>query len=494
MGGQKGSIIAALALLVACAAPATADLNVTALCLLVRSGSYVASQTECSTYYQCQGSQVTTLTCPTGYYFDKNAQQCTGTVPSTCIDSNNPCQGKAVGSFAGTTTSCGGYYYCGSSGAVRGNCPAGENFNPTTMACVYANNYPCRTSSDSDTAASVLTLNLCNLIKNGVYFGSPSNCSGWNFCQDNVLRSGSCAKGFVYNVAASNCGYQTISSCSQVTNDPSLTGAAVPTICSKAGSMIKATACNQYYMCSASGSYQLMTCPSGYYYDTISEACVTRMLARNDCDRCVGTTASFVNAYSASNCSDYLYCVNGVQKDVETCPTGYYFNENSGACVNGEEPQFRCCNPLGNTGIATTAAPSTSTNGTSSGSSSTGTSSGSSSTGTSSGSSSTGTSSGSSSTGTSSGSSSTGTSSGSSSTDTSSGSSSTGTSSGSSSTGTSSGSSSTGSSTDTSSGKTDGTSTDTSSAKTDGTSTDTSSAKSDGTSTGTSSGTSTSTK
>ncbi|EDW99711.1 peritrophin-48 [Drosophila yakuba] len=412
MGGQKATILAAVALVIAFAAPATADVNVTALCLLVRNGNYVASQLDCSTYYQCQGSSFTAMSCPQGYYFDKNAQQCTGSVPSTCTSNTDPCQGKAVGSFAASSTSCGGYYYCGASGAVRGSCPAGENFNPTTMACVYRNNYPCTESSGSSSTVSV-ALKLCNLVENGVYFGSPSDCSGWNFCKDNVLHSGSCETGLVFNVQASNCGYKTASSCAQVTNDPSLTGVSAPTTCSSDGSMIAATACNQYYMCSA-GNYQLMTCPSGYYYDTISKACVTRMQARNNCDRCVGTTATFVNAYSTTNCSDYLYCVNGVQKAVESCPVNYYFNENSGGCVSGVEPTFLCCNPTKSDGNTTTSS-GTSTGSTSTGSSSTGsTSTGSTSTGSSStGSTSTGsTSTGSSSTGsTSTGSTSTGSSS-----------------------------------------------------------------------------------
>ncbi|XP_017012322.2 peritrophin-48 [Drosophila takahashii] len=363
MGGHKGSTIAALALLVACAAPATADVNVTALCLLVSNGNYVASQSDCSTYYQCQGSTFTTMSCPTGYYFDKNAQQCTGSVPSTCTSSTSPCLGKAVGTFAASSTSCGGYYYCGASGAQSGSCPAGENFNPTTQACVYKNNYPCTDSTSSDSLSTPsVALNLCNLVKDNLYFGSPSNCSGWNFCQDNILHSGSCGAGLVFNVQASNCGYRMTSSCSQVTNDPSLTGVANnPTTCTTAGSMIAATACNQYYMCSASLNYQLMTCPSGFFYDTISKACVTRMSARNNCDRCVGTTASFVNAYSATNCSDYLYCVNGVQKAVESCPVNYYFNENTGSCTNGVEPQFLCCNPTGSTGLTTTTTTATTT-------------------------------------------------------------------------------------------------------------------------------------
>ncbi|KAH8303530.1 hypothetical protein KR018_000910, partial [Drosophila ironensis] len=320
---------------------------VTALCLLVTNGDYVASQTNCSSYYQCQGSVATPMSCGSGLYFDKNSQQCVSTVPASCISASNPCQGKAVGSFAASSTSCGGYYYCGASGPVSGQCPAGENFNPITMSCVYANQYTCTmTSGSSGNSSTMVSLNLCNLVENGIYFGNPSNCSSWNYCQNNVLRSGNCPTGMVFNVQQQTCAYRTISSsCAQVTNDPSLTGVSNTLTCTKAGTTQAATACNQYYQCTPQLSLQLQTCPSGNYYDTVSQLCVARMSARNNCDRCVGTTSTFVNSYSSSNCTGYLYCVNGVSQAQEVCPTSYYFNEIQGSCVAGTEPQFLCCNP-----------------------------------------------------------------------------------------------------------------------------------------------------
>ncbi|SPP84708.1 peritrophin-48 [Drosophila guanche] len=366
MGRGQGSMLAGLLLLLcACTAPAAANLNMSALCLTVPDGMFVSSQMDCSSYYHCQGATASLMSCSNGQYFNKDTQTCVASSQSTCASKSHPCLGKTVGSFQPDSSSCGGYWYCGDSGAIYGSCPTGENFNPTTMACVYAYQYACSQSVvDSSSGASPgveVALNLCSLIENGFYFGSASDCSGWNYCQDNVLHSGTCQNGLVFNVNGKSCGYRSPSSCAQVTNDPSLTGAVAPTTCTTSGTMKNATACNQYYLCTGS-SYTLMTCGSGLYFDTVSQTCVARMQARNDCDRCLGSTKSFVNAYSSSGCNQYLYCVNGAQKAVETCPDNYYFNEDAGSCVYETEPAFKCCNPDGLSGQpATTAAKTTTT-------------------------------------------------------------------------------------------------------------------------------------
>ncbi|XP_022221042.2 peritrophin-48 [Drosophila obscura] len=362
MGKGQGSMLAALLLLLCgCTAPAAANLNMSALCLMVPDGMSVSSQTDCSSYYQCEGATATLMSCSSGQSFDKDAQMCVSSSQSTCASKTQPCLGKAVGTFQADSRSCAGYWYCSASGPIYGSCPTGENFNPTSMACVYAYQYACSLST-VDNGSVEVALSLCSLIENGFYFGSASSCSGWNYCQDNVLHSGTCPNSLVFNVNSRNCGYRTSTSCAQVTNDPTITGSIAPTTCNSTGATTNATACNQYYLCSGTTN-TLMTCATGLYYDTVSKNCVSRMLALNDCDRCLGSTKTFVNAYSNSTCSQYLYCVNGVQKAVQTCPDNYYFNEDDGSCVYETEPQFPFCNPDKLSGLpATTAATTAATN------------------------------------------------------------------------------------------------------------------------------------
>lgn len=50
--------------------------------------------------------------------------------------------------------------------------------------------------------------------------------------------------------------------------------------------------------------------------------------------------------YSSRNCTGYLYCLNGVEASTGYCPTGSYFDERSGACMEGaSDPLLGCCNP-----------------------------------------------------------------------------------------------------------------------------------------------------
>lgn len=133
----------------------------------------------------------------------------------------------------------------------------------------------------------------------------------------------------------------------QVTNDPQLAGSTPPVIetCSVVNANKSATACNQYYLCNGQ-SYVLTNCPNNLFYDTVSQTCVDRSNARNNCDRCVGAQENFVNQYSASNCTGYLVCQNGVEVNSGVCPSGSYFNEVYGACMEtSAEPLLGCCNP-----------------------------------------------------------------------------------------------------------------------------------------------------
>ncbi|EDW72885.1 uncharacterized protein Dwil_GK17244 [Drosophila willistoni] len=357
LGGSRNTICLVVLGLVlcGCTAPAAANVNMSALCLMVTDGLYVASETDCSSYYLCEGAVATLQTCGSGQYFDKNTQLCNTASQVSCSigSSATPCAGKAVGTFAPTNNSCTDYYYCGASGAQRSSCPNGENFNPNTMSCVWPSQYPCTTVTASD-GVSAVSLNLCQMIKDGVYFGSSDSCTAWNYCNNNTLVTGTCPNSMDFNVAKGICDYAVDTTCSQVTYDQSLstTGAGK---CGTVGETKNATACNQFYLCQSSGVYTLQTCSqSGYYYDTISKICVPRMSARNQCDRCVGTTKTFVNAYSATSCSDYLYCVNGVQRGAEQqCPSGYYFNEDMGDCVI-VDPDYACCTPSNATSSTTT--------------------------------------------------------------------------------------------------------------------------------------------
>ncbi|XP_061402717.1 peritrophin-48-like [Musca vetustissima] len=337
--------------------------NMNHLCALVNDGLMISSLDACDAYYECQGGKAARRICPTNSIFSKEHQSCMPQDQVQCaISSSVPCSGYTVGSWAPVAGSCTDFYYCSQTGPMRASCPYGEYFNPVKQACVYPGEYPCSGSSTGmgvDTDISIedgsgeaadgssisititLPLNLCNFIPNGIFFGSPSACSGWNKCVDNVLQSGICANGMEYNVLTMMCEYPQVVTCSQVTNDPFL----VPNTCSTKNTKKAGFSCDTYMVCDGS-YYQIAQCPTGEFYDTVSQQCVDRAEARNNCDRCEGSTSSFVNMYSANNCTGYLYCVNGVEVASGYCANGSYFDERVGACVMGaSDPMLGCCNP-----------------------------------------------------------------------------------------------------------------------------------------------------
>ncbi|XP_075160769.1 peritrophin-48 [Haematobia irritans] len=338
----------------------SAKLNMNHICDLVNDGLMISSAASCDTYYACRGGKATRQICAPGYFFDKEIQMCAPQDQVQCLAANAPaCSGYSLGEWAPVMGSCTDFYYCSTNGPLRSNCPDGEYFNPTIQQCVYASSYNCMQSaapappSSGESTDSLgdevvedvdltVPVNMCIFIQSGIFFASADACTSWNKCENGVMIDGICPNGLEYNVITMSCAYPSSVTCSQVTNDPNLIPAAT---CTTKNAIKAGPTCDTYMVCDGS-TYQLTQCPSGEYFDTVSQTCVDRLDARNNCDRCEGTTKAFVNMYSASNCTGYLYCVNGAEASSGYCTDGSYFDEAEGACVRGEsEPLYGCCNP-----------------------------------------------------------------------------------------------------------------------------------------------------
>ncbi|XP_073841560.1 peritrophin-48 [Musca autumnalis] len=364
MGSHFFLTLACVAVLAACSQGLPSKFNMNHLCALVNDGLMISSLDACDAYYECRGGRAIRQICSSGYIFSKEDQICRPQEEVQCaVSSSIPCSGYQVGAWAPVAGSCTDFYYCSQTGPERATCPYGEYFNPLKQACVYPNQYSCAAGSTADSDANVsveigsgedtsdtgaeisititLPLNLCNFIPSNLFFGSPSDCTGWNKCIDGVMQSGICPNDLEYNVLTMMCEYPQTVTCSQVTNDPFL----APDTCNTKNAKKAGNTCDTYFVCDGS-YYQIAECPSGEFYDTVSQTCVDRLQARNNCDRCEGTTNSFVNMYSASNCTGYLYCLNGVEVSSGYCSSGSYFDERVGACVMGaSDPLLGCCNP-----------------------------------------------------------------------------------------------------------------------------------------------------
>ncbi|XP_011179341.1 peritrophin-48 [Zeugodacus cucurbitae] len=336
--------IYALGIILLCSS-LTDAVNLNNICKLLENGAQIASGNSCSTYYSCYNGIATLQNCASGTYFDKNAQSCTSQAPAYCVSSaSNPCGGHADNSFVSKPGSCNSYYFCNSTGAYAGDCPSNLVFNPTKQMCDYKSNYNCQETNDNNANGPMGPINLCSYIQVGIYFGNAFNCAGWMKCTSDVdSDTGSCTGNLLYNVPKNLCDYPSNVQCTQISRDPQLNVPAVSDggACSTSGTKKSAVACNQYYECDGT-QFQLATCKANLYYDTNLENCVARTEAYNDCDRCVGTTKNFVNAFG-TDCHNYLYCSNGVSNgQSRACPDNEFFNEEMGGCVP-TNPEFQCC-------------------------------------------------------------------------------------------------------------------------------------------------------
>ncbi|XP_037937423.1 peritrophin-48 [Teleopsis dalmanni] len=348
----------AFLLALAISSNAQVTVNMDHVCALVADNTLISTGSSCDSYYSCLGGVATLQSCPPTQYFSKDDQTCVPSSEMNCYSNGeDPCSGATVGTWVSVPGTCSDFYYCSATGALRSSCPYGENFDTASQSCVFASQLPCGITDNGDDSPGIVSINLCTYMQNGMYFGNPTSCTGWNKCTNNLMISGDCPTGFDYNVQIGECDYPIDTNCSQVTYDPVLAGAVSSGgPCTTLNAMKAASNCAGYYQCDGS-NYQYYMCSSGLYYDTVSQTCVNRLLARNNCDRCYGTTESFVNMYSTTGCTGYLYCVKGVEQGTGFCTTGMYFNEVAGACVN-QDPEFLCCDPGTTSTIATTATTS----------------------------------------------------------------------------------------------------------------------------------------
>jgi len=342
-----GALLAA-AILLCCTLSPAAALNYNNVCALVPTNTMIASNDACNIYYQCNNGVATQQTCATGFSFSVQQQQCLPQSQVNCFaNQSNPCEGRQIGTWAPKLGSCQEFYYCSATGPQLGACPNNLNFDANKQMCDYITCQSTDSSDDSSESTTTVVVNLCDFIQPHLYFGSPSACAGWNICQNGAMTSGTCRSGFLFNTNIMECDYPSDVTCIQVTNDPELGGSppVIGATCSQNGlTQAINNTCNAYYSCNGN-NFVYTYCPAGLYYDTVSQTCVSRMNARNNCDRCQGTTSTFVNAYSNVSCTDYLYCKNGVEVLLGSCPNGAYYDESLGACAYQTEPQFGCCNP-----------------------------------------------------------------------------------------------------------------------------------------------------
>lgn len=93
-----------------------------------------------------------------------------------------------------------------------------------------------------------------------------------------------------------------------------------------------AGSCTQFHRCFASGFQTIVTCPTGYEFDTVSKSCKSEALV--DCvprgNECLDST-DYTKV--ANDCKKFYRCINGFLS-TETCQDGLVYNPLKKACDN----------------------------------------------------------------------------------------------------------------------------------------------------------------
>lgn len=140
-----------------------------------------------------------------------------------------------------------------------------------------------------------------------------------------------------------SCVFESKNECSQVSGitvqpDPEFYG-----ICTTEGIVKPSRICSEYLKCENS-QWRIYSCNINYYYDITTKSCVLRSNAKTyNCDRCQFSKKQFVNAVD-TECRKYLVCENGAKKSFSTCGIGFYYDEISEACIQGNGKDSQATN------------------------------------------------------------------------------------------------------------------------------------------------------
>jgi hypothetical protein len=184
----------------------------------------------CDTYYLCENSVATKMTCPIGFLFDFYLQACNYGNLENC---NDPCFGVPNARFVVRRwAGCGAFYACQNGIGTPGNCPDGLYFDYEQQACNDPNNIDCipdpstaptvpptPPTISATTATTTMTTTTptttttpapsgpCAGYGNGILILYPPNgCGGYQRCENGISVSfGQCNEGFYFSYERQSC-------------------------------------------------------------------------------------------------------------------------------------------------------------------------------------------------------------------------------------------------------------------------------------------------
>lgn len=211
--------------------------------------TYFPSLTDCTRYYQCNSlNQAVQVQCPIGLEFNPNTLLCdwpgfcfitTTEIPTTTTETpttttttteapttqpptttetpvvteapipNEKCT-EGVTYFP-SSTDCTQYYQCNSAGeAIQVTCPAGLEFNPTTLQCDWPADF---CTIDGGGEIDLPTCPEIEDIENPVHLPHSSDCELYYICLSGIPHELSCPPGQHWSVENNWCDFPDLANC-----------------------------------------------------------------------------------------------------------------------------------------------------------------------------------------------------------------------------------------------------------------------------------------
>ncbi|XP_075161955.1 peritrophin-44 isoform X2 [Haematobia irritans] len=326
--------------------------NPDTLCPLIANGTKIKDPRYCNVYIVCMNDTSISGSCG-DQFFDCNTGECVDPASVNCI-SSDPCAKNPTG-FVADPYTCNGYYYCSDGVGTRGECSAGLNYNPETNNCIR--NFPCEITMLPEDYCNIVPVGafikvpgscteyqtcwqsklLNGTCPAGFYFDAfkgdcdyPHNvdCVDDNNPDPEIPADVACNKTGVFISDGVSCnGY---------------------------------FYCGDK---NADGDYDMIhgTCPVDRFFDaTDGGQCLARTKVRCPYDRCVTLGMDFMQMANldGDDCKGFAICQYGKEISRAECPSGQYFDEMSQLCVTEPVTYAACSTTVATT---TTSSPASST-------------------------------------------------------------------------------------------------------------------------------------
>ncbi|XP_068150063.1 balbiani ring protein 3 [Drosophila tropicalis] len=379
-----------------------------AVCLNCVEGCTKEDLDDCTKYRVCSNGKYITKSCSTGDYWNADKKACEPD-EGQCNGNNSTCKD---GDLQENPSDCAGYQKCENNSWLNISCFEGAYYDKTYNACVVDTEGICvncvegNKTSDKNNCAQyrecingkyvikscdvndwwngthcTLDNGECNgnnsTCKDGDKQYNPSDCAGYQICENNSWLNISCSEGSYYDKSYNACVVDTEGICvncveGNKTSDKNncaqyrecINGKYVTkscdvndwwngthctldngecngnnSTCTDGDKDVNPANCAGYLLCN-NNNWLTQKCPEGTYFDKTQcvydrdGVCLNKTCDPECCDYPDNWTGRI-----EGNCSMFIQCVNGFKYE-QTCPENLQFNNKTGQC---DYPKYVDC-------------------------------------------------------------------------------------------------------------------------------------------------------